>query len=302
MELRQLATFRTVAEQLSFTRAAEVLSYAQSSVTAQIQALEEEMGVPLFERLGKRVLLTGPGQRLLTYAEQLLRLAEEARSTVPDGPEPAGTLTIGAPESLCTYRLPPVLRQFRIRYPRVQLIFRPGICVEMRRAVVQGSLDVAFLMEETLAHGELTGRPLQPEPMLVLTHPEHPLAQRSRVTATDLEGEPVLLTEAGCPYRALFEGALAEVGVHPVTSLEFGSVEAIKQCVIAGLGLAILPAMAVAAEVAQGRLAALPWAGPDFTLITQVVWHHDKWLSPALRAFLDVTWEELAPGRASGAV
>src|SRR2546421_3651462 len=105
MDLRQLNTFRLVATTLSFTRAAAALSYAQSSVTAQIQSLEDELGVQLFDRLGRRVALTDAGLRLLRYADRLLDLAEEARAAVADGGDPLGSLCISAPETLCIYRL-----------------------------------------------------------------------------------------------------------------------------------------------------------------------------------------------------
>lgn len=110
MGLRHLQTFGAVAELLSFTRAAERLGYAQSSITGQVRALEEELGEPLFERLGKRVALTAAGRRLLPYAEKMLGLAGEARAAAAaqDG-RPRGTLTIGASESLCAFRLPAVL-------------------------------------------------------------------------------------------------------------------------------------------------------------------------------------------------
>src|SRR5215210_5308545 len=117
MELRQLETFRAVAGPLSFTRAAVTLGYAQSSVTAQIQALEAELGVALFDRLGRRVALTEAGQRLLEYADRLLSLADEARAAVAEGAEPAGTLTVGAPETVLTYRLPRVLQRYRATFP-----------------------------------------------------------------------------------------------------------------------------------------------------------------------------------------
>src|SRR5688500_4041002 len=107
MDLRQLNTFCTVAHALSFSRAATSLNYVQSSVTAQIQTLEDDLGVQLFDRMGKRVALTDAGKRLLLYAEKILRLAEEARSAVKTDEEPGGTVVVSAPESLCTYRLGP---------------------------------------------------------------------------------------------------------------------------------------------------------------------------------------------------
>jgi DNA-binding transcriptional LysR family regulator len=291
MELRQLHTFTAVAEQLSFTRAAEALSYAQSSVTAQIQALEAELGVPLFERLGRRVVLTEAGVRLRGYAARLIQLEAEARLAVPSATEPAGTLQIGAPESLCTYRLPPVLARFRERFPRVKLVFRPGNCTDLMRRVADGSLDVVFVLDEETSHPGVRSTPLRREPIRVLARPDHPLASRRGVTSQDLAGETILHTEADCAYRLMFDRALAESGVRPDVAVEFSSLEAIKQAAIAGMGLAVLPEVSVEAEIAMGRLAALDWRPDDFAVLTQVTWHKDKWLSPALTAFLTLVGE-----------
>ncbi len=293
MELRHLATFRTLASTLNFTQTAALLGYVQSSVSAQIQELEAELGVVLFDRLNKRVILTDEGQRLLVYAEKLLSLAEEARTALSVHTEPAGAVTISAPETLCTYRLPPVLHQFRATFPHIQVHFRPLSVPELRRSVLEGRVDVAFLLEEPLRAAGLIVEPLLREPLLVLSSPEHPLTQCIRVTPADLEGEPVLLTEVGCSYRNLFKRTLAKAGVYPTTNLEMSSVEAIKQCVMLGMGITVLPAVAVQAEVAQGRLVALPWSEPGFEVVTQLIWHREKWQSPALKAFLSLMREGL---------
>src|ERR1700747_2150200 len=123
-ELRQPPTFRTVAATLNLTRAAEALGDVQSSVTAQIKALEEELGVPLFDRLGRRVMLTDAGHRFLPFAEQALAAMEKGLLAVKAGSEPCGPLRISAPESIVTYRLPLLLRKFRRRFPHVEMIFR----------------------------------------------------------------------------------------------------------------------------------------------------------------------------------
>jgi DNA-binding transcriptional LysR family regulator len=293
MELRQLATFRLVATTLSFSRTAQILNYVQSSVTTQIQVLEEELGVRLFDRLGKRVALTDAGKRFLPYAEKILTLSEEARQVVRDGEVPTGTLTITAPETLCIYRLPALLRQFHDRFPQVKLIFRPLPFDNLWRSVSEGIVDIAFVIDEPLHVSTLVVEPLIIEPLLILATPNHRLVQLPSIQSDDLEGEPFLLTEVGCGYRVLLERALHEEGVHPTTNLEFNSVEAIKQCVMAAMGIAFLPAVTVAAEIAQDRLATLQWKGHDFQVVTQVLWHKDKWLSPALNAFLTVTREVL---------
>ncbi len=292
MDLRQLATFRAVATGLSFTRAAVELGYAQSSVSAQVQALESELGVPLFDRLGRRVTLTESGRRLLPYAERMLALAEETRGAVVGEVEPMGSVTFSAPETLCTYRLPVLLSTFRSRYPGVQLAFRPLPSADTRRAVSEGTVDVAFVLDEPVRGTGLSVERLVAETLLVLAPPCHRLARSPRVVPADLEGETVLLTEEGCTYRGLFLRALASEGVYPGAVLEFGSVEAIKQCVIAGMGVTVLPEVAVTAEVADGRLAVLRWH-EGLRMATQVVWHKEKWHPPAVRVFLGVSREVL---------
>lgn len=286
MELRHLSTFRAVVATGSFTRAAAVLGYAQSSVTAHIQALESELGVPLFDRLGKQVLLTAAGRSFSDYATRLLDLADEARTAVADPAAPAGTLTISAPESLCTYRLPAVLRAMRDRWPAVRVVFRSHRVEQLRRHVREGELDLAFVLEPPQPTAGLVVEPLNSEPIVLVGPPAHPLACAPAVHPADLAGVTMLLSGVGCAYRALFEEAITAAGVALRDILEFSSVEAIKQCVIADMGLAILPAITVQRERAQGSLAILPWAGPDLTVITQLVYHADKWQSPALRAFI----------------
>jgi DNA-binding transcriptional LysR family regulator len=294
VDLRQLATFQAVATTLSFTRAALALNYAQSSVTAQIQALEEELGVPLFDRLGRRVALTAAGQRLLVYAGRILTLADEARDAVAGDREPSGPLTVCVSETLTTYRLPPLLRTLRERYPKVRLLVRVLPVADIVPALRDGALDAALLLSEDAQPADMRAEPLLREPLLVVASPSHPLAQAASVSPADLDGEPLLLTETGCSYRARFERMLAQSGARPDSTLEFGSVEAIKQCVMAGMGIAVLPRMAVRAEIERGQLAALRWSEPDFAVTTHLLWRAGKWHSPALAAFFALARELLA--------
>ncbi len=293
MDLRQLATFRTVAGTLSFTRAALELNYAQSSVTAQIQALEEELGVRLFDRLGRRVVLTAAGNRLLVYAGRILKLADEARAAVAGDVEPSGTLTVSAFETLTTYRLPPMLRAFRERYPKVRLLLRTLPVGEVREAISDGTLDAALILDDGPSPADIAAEPLVREPLVVVSWPHHPLTNAERVTPADLDGEAMLLTEANCSYRVQLERALAQSGARPASSLEFSSVEAIKQCVMAGMGIAVLPLVAVRAEIERSELTALRWSEPDFAITTQLLWNAARWQSPALAAFLATVREVL---------
>lgn len=298
MELKTLATFRAAAATLSFTQTAAALGYVQSSVTAQIQQLERELGVPLFDRIGNRLALTDAGQRLLGYADRLLTLADEARAAVSTT-APVGTLSISAPETIVTYLLPSILAKFRQQHPTVCVRYVPTPIGELKRRVLEGQLDAAFLLEEPVSPGTLNVAPLRPEPLALIAAPAHPLAKKRRVQARDLAGEAVLLTETGCTYRNKFERALHAAHAHPGSlAQEFSSIEAIKRYAAAGLGIAALPSVAVEAEKKAKTLAILAWDGPQLTVHTQLVWSATRWTSPALSAFIETVktrpWESPA--------
>ncbi|WP_273841623.1 LysR family transcriptional regulator [Rubrobacter calidifluminis] len=301
VQIRQLKTFLVVARTLSFTRAASELGYVQSSVTAQIQALERELGVPLFDRMGRRVFLTDAGKRLLPYAERMLDLESEARLAVSGDGEPAGSVVLSASETHCAYRLPGLLSGFRRRHPRVDLKLKPSpvgaLDTGLRQSLACGEVDLAFVMEEPLPPEErLEVEPLVAEPATFVAAPGHDLAGRSGFGPEDLECRTVLVTEEGCAYRRVFERALSEAGVRRVTLLEFASVEAIKRCAEAGVGVGMVSRSSVTQEIDRGSLEELPWEGPGCGVLTQVVWRKDRWISPALGAFIEAAREALRCG------
>jgi len=310
LELRQVETFRAVAEELSFSRAAARLGYVQSSVSVQVAALERELGVPLFDRLGRRISLTEAGAVMLGYSRKLLALAEETREAVVDAGvgsgEVAGSLRVSAPETLLTYRLPGLLALFHERHPKVRLSVRPSAVGRLvgsaRRAVEEGRVDVAFVLDGPVGVPGLLVEPLLEEDVTVIAPTAHALASSALVSPKDLSGETVLLPEApesGCAYRGQFERQLGAAGVVPPEKMEFQSIEAVKQCVAAGMGVSVLPSVTVNAELGDGKLAALGWDKP-FEVLTQMVWHEERWKSPALRAFLDAAREVFpSPSRVS---
>ncbi|MFB7497691.1 LysR family transcriptional regulator [Streptomyces sp. NPDC056161] len=284
MEIRHLVTFQKVATLLSFTRAAEELSYAQSSVTTQIRALETSLGVELFDRLGGRIRLTPAGEKLLEYAEQILALADAARADVAGGDGPSGTLVIGTMESITSYRMPPLLEFFHHRYPKVHLSLRPSLCAETCHALRQGSFDIGFLMEQETRHQGLETVVLAEEPLVLVAAANHPLTQREELTLDDLRSASKLATEAGCAYRDLFEDELR--GAETMPFLEFGTIEAIKRGVGSGLGIALLPSVTVATELEKGEMTALPW-DPPFSVSTQLAWRSGRRLGRELKLFAD---------------
>jgi DNA-binding transcriptional LysR family regulator len=293
MEVRQLEIFRALAEELHFTKAAARVHCVQSNVTTQIRALEDELGAPLFDRLAKRVTLTDAGRRFLPYVEKVLSTIDEAHRVAAQSSIPAGPLRIGAPESVLTYRLPEVLNRFRKLYPKVELSFLPYSEQGVTTSLETGKLDLAVWMKDIVEHERLKSLRLRTERVLFITDPGHPLAARKKVWPQDLSGQTLLLTEAGCAYRKKLDQTLALMNIRPGNITEFSSVEAIKGCASLGMGLALLPEVAVAAEMARNQLVALRWAGAKMDIATHVVWHKDKWISPAFDAFVSVLQEML---------
>jgi DNA-binding transcriptional LysR family regulator len=304
MELRQLAAFREVARQSSFSRAAVRLGYVQSTVSAQIQALEVELGVRLFDRLGRTITLTGAGAALLPHAERLLELTDEARAAVAvavagEG-RLVGSIDVSAPETLLTYRLPGVLSRFRTLHPGVTIVLHPTpigrFRGETRRALAHGEVDLAFVLDTPLEVPGFMAERLLAEPISVIAPPGHRLASYRAVGPEDLHGEALLLPEApasGCAYRAQFERHVAEGNVSTDGALEFASIEAIKQCVVAGMGISVLPSIAVETEIASGRLARLQWREP-FDVSSQLVWNARRLIGPPMAAFIEVSRLTLA--------
>jgi DNA-binding transcriptional LysR family regulator len=288
MEVRQLQIFRTLAEELNFTRTAEKVHTVQSNVTAQIKALEEELGVPLFDRLGRRVTLTDAGRRFQPFAEQALAAMEQGERAIRNGTEPSGPLRISAPESQLTYRLPRVLRTFRRRFPNVEVAFRPHMGDALAFELETGKLDLVIDMCDAPSNPAHRSIRLQTERVSLFGDSSHPLTKRRTVKPADLAGQTLLLTEAGCGYRAKLDRVLALQNIRPGNITEFSSVEAMKQCVCVGMGLALLPAIVVTRELRQNLFKALHWAGPSLDIATHILWHKDKWVSPAMAAFLEL--------------
>ena len=294
MEVRQLQIFRTLAEELNFTRTAEKVHTVQSNVTAQIRSLEEELGVPLFDRLGRRVTLTDAGRRFRPFAEKALTAMEQGQRAIRAGAEPSGPLRIGSPESLLTYRLPPILHIFRQRFPHIELSFRPHMPEGLIAELESGKLDMVISMVDKVPNDALVSVPLRIEEVLLLGHASHPLTRKSEVHPSDLAGQTLLLTEQGCSYRAKLERILTLQNVRPGHITEFSSVEALKQCVTAAMGVGLLPRIVAERELRQRKLKVLRWVGPPLDIRTRILWHKDKWVSPEMAAFRDLVQRALA--------
>jgi DNA-binding transcriptional LysR family regulator len=289
MELTYLKTFCEVAKWGSFTRAAENLGYAQSSITTQIQRLEESYGAVLFERFGRSMRLTIAGEALLPYAKEVIRLHEESKEVVSK--QSRGTLSIGTIETLAAYYLPPYLQTYRQQYPDISIMIQPANEPFIIESVKEGTLDVGIILDPPFADPELHTQVLREEELVIIANPEHRFSQLSEIQVEDLAGEPLILTEDGCSYRAMLLKVLRHSEIDFKPSYEFGNLEAIKQCVVYGLGVALLPRIAVADDIQKQKLIAVPFNHPECRFYTQLVYSKKKWQSKAFIGFVDLIGE-----------
>ncbi len=296
MDIKQLQTFLTASKTLSFTQTAQLLDYAQSSITAQIKSLEEELGVVLFERLGKRITLTEEGQRLQQYAQKMLDLNMEMKKAVLNEQTQA-ILKIGAQESQCVYRLPSVLQQFQKSHPQVKIIFKPVHTTEIAKDLLQsGNLDIAFITDAYKETPMLHRERLIQEQLVFVGAPIDSNEERAVFSLQQLSNETMLLTESGCSYRNQLEVQLQQEGALPIQMIEFASIEAIKQCVMAGLGISFLPKMVVEKELENRCLIELDTSVNLADIFTDIAWHKNKHISPYLADFIEIamkTYKEL---------
>jgi DNA-binding transcriptional LysR family regulator len=297
MEIRHLRTFKKVATLLSFNKAAEELHYAQSSVSAQIQALEGELEVRLFDRLGRGILLTEAGERLLPYARKMLDLSEEARSHILGATVPEGNLTIRVPESMAVWRLPQVVARFHGQFPKVRLTFTTCAHEGLQKDLRKGVTDLAFLLAEGIQAGDLETQILGIENIVMVAAPAHPLAAVSPLQLKHLAGQSLLFSKVDCSYRRIFEETLKREKIPVEKTLIFHSVAALKACVMAGLGVTILPEAAVFHDIAQEKLVVLPCEEGTFEVAILMIWYKEKWLSPALQAFMKMVTDAMKESR-----
>jgi DNA-binding transcriptional LysR family regulator len=286
MELAYLQTFCEVARRRSITRAAEELGYAQSSVTIQIQKLEKEYGAPLLERHGRQMRLTPPGEKLFALAIQMLELYDQSKETVAG--YAGGTLVIGAIDSLSAYFLPPYLQQLRQLFPELTIQLHPDQESNIVSKVKDGEYDIGLLLDAKKADSALRCEPIREEPLVLVAPNSHSLANMTHMELNDLNGAELIMSEESCMYRGMFEKVLREGDITFTALFELGNPEAVKQCVMNGLGLALLPQMVVADELSQGRLVALPFTHPDIRFDLQYMIHPRKWMSQPLETFIQL--------------
>jgi DNA-binding transcriptional LysR family regulator len=258
VETRQLRTFMTIVDMESFTRAGHRLGLSQSAISQQLGALERQLGVKLLVRAGAGARPTPAGEILLQYARQILHKLEEAQRVLVDyETNGAGVVRIGAGGAACHYLLPPVLKEFRDRYPRLELRVLSGHTRLTVERLLAGELDIG-LITLPVSQAKLRITDVGRDELVAIAPAAHPWAGRKRIQPADVAGQPLLIYERRSQTFQLIERVLLEAGVFPHIAMEMDHLEAVTEMVRVGLGIAIVPRWAIRTEVQRGEVLALP--------------------------------------------
>src|SRR5271166_1809860 len=286
INLNQLRIFQAVTETHSFTRAAEVVHLTQPGISKHIKQMEEHYGVPLFDRLGKKVALTQAGEILLEATHEIMasmRAAEQRIEEVKGSR--GGKLVIGASFPLGMYVLPQILAAFRKQYPAVEVSVDISLSEKIVAKILANRLDVG-LMSPGTNDPRLVSKQFMTDELIAIAPSHHRWSKKKKIRPEELLGETFIVAARGAGTRAVVEERLKEKGIVLSNVVDFGNMEGVKRAVEAGLGVSIQSKSVVEREISDGTLAGVSLVGIDVKLARSYIYRKDKHLSSAAKAFL----------------
>jgi DNA-binding transcriptional LysR family regulator len=254
VDLRQLEILQAIADTGSFTACGRKLHVSQSAISRQILLLEEELGEPLFLRIGRQVRMTPAAESLVQLGQRVFLDVRETVGAITDRTRDLrGTLRLSGGMTVCLYVFPPLLKHLKRVHPMLDVRLTVATAGRSVQEIRGGRID-AGLLTLPVEESDLVTVPVLREELLVVTTPTHPLAKRRRVAPKDLEGLPFVLFEIGSATRKVIDSFFAVEGIEPTVVMDTENVEIIKAMVKTGLGIGIVPYQAVAREVRAGQL------------------------------------------------
>jgi len=287
MEIRNLVTFLKAVELQNFFQVSQALDYVPSTVTMQIKALEDELGSPLFDRLGKKIQLTEFGLAFLPYANRIIALNEEALALTHKQKEPRGLVRCGSIESYLSNVLVYNLPIFAKLHPQISVSMRQSNSMPLFKMLKQGELDLIFCINDDLVDPDFYCVFQRPEPLIFAASRKNKLATARNISLEEILAQPLILSEASGRYRKILDILATDHGlkVNPLMGLE--NVGVIRKLVANNLGITFLPKYCLKREIIQKHIVALDVQENVRPLLLQIFYNKNKWVSPALKAFIE---------------
>jgi len=302
LNFHQLYIFQTVANHLSFSRAAEALDITQPAVSIQVQELERFLGITLFHRRPRGLRITEAGEAVLAYSQQIFALSGRLLETVQEMENlQSGHLVLGASTTPGEYVLPIVVGRFRQIYPGIHVELVIGNTRTIIQRILNRDMDLGMVGEHVDEYSdELEMVDYQDDEIVLVAAPSHPAANSGRLTAQQVVDSGLVAREEGSATRRSAEGQFQKLGVVPMIAIELGSNQAVKQAAMAGGGIGVISRLGITAELRAGMLTVLDVEGWDCRRPLTLIQPRDRYLSPSQRAFREFLMAErpsLAEGR-----
>jgi DNA-binding transcriptional LysR family regulator len=287
LNFNQLRIFYHAAKNLNYTRAAGELFITQPAVTAQVKSFEEYCGLKLFKKKGRRIHLTDEGRSLFEYAEIIFKYEKEIENTIDDMRElKRGVLSLGTTKAYARYFMPTMITTFHKNYPKIRIELNEGSSLDMIHSLLDFKIEVAVIAKAE-ENPRVNFFPFSREEMAVIVAPDHPLAGKKAIAFARLAPEPFIMKEKGSGTRKLVEQLFTKEACTPNILMETSNMEFIKQLVQRGEGVSFLVREAVAADLDEKKLTAVPLKGPKVYLDVSIAYLKDQVLAPPAKAFVD---------------
>lgn len=292
MDLKYLYTFKSIVDEGNFTKAAKKLNYTQSTITFQIGQLEQELSAQLFEKVGRRMVLTKAGLQLVPYVEEVLASVSKLRQFENDLTECQGDLVIGVAETQLCYKLPNVLKRFHEKAPKARLFLKSMNCYEIRDSLIDGTLDLGIFYEDVEGFGSrLSTYALGEYPLTLVSSPELRFKYSDFITTDQRISVPFIINEKNCIFRQIFEKYLVESSIILDHTIELWSIPTIKNLVKSNVGVSFLPKFTVQEELDNGELVEIDTRISGNSISAICAHHENKWVSPLMKVFIDLCLE-----------
>lgn len=287
MELKNIETFIHVAEQNSFTKAAEKLGYTQAAVSFQIKQLENSLNVVLFERVNHKVNLTQKGREILELAHRMMAINNDMKKTADETKELSGKIRIAMAESLCNCLFWDNYSSFHTQYPNINLKIIAASTEEMFRLAKQNDADLIFTLDKHIYDSNYIIEKEYPIKTHFVASSANPLCKKKNITINDLIECPFILTEKGMSYRKALEEYLSALSYEINPFLEIGNTDLICHLIEQNMGISFLPDFATEEYIKSGKICTLDVEAFTADIWIQVLYHRDKWVTPEMKCVMD---------------
>lgn len=288
MDTKNLLAFKTIVQMGSYQKAADVLGYTPSTITFQIKQLEQELSLQLFEKIGRRMVLTEAGQNILPIVDEILQSCDIISNYGRTLEETEGTLTVAMPETLLIYRMQEVLHDFKEQAPNVNLYVYIGNCDKVRDDVLKGSVDIGIHYDVCQDHSSICCEKIGEHHACLVTYPELDENEMDFISPDQTKRVSMINYYADSIFQEKIEEYLKGKNIVISTMMELWSVEAIKKNVMNQLGIAYLPQDSVAEEIEKGTLKKIKTDIDDMPIDVVCEFHKNKWMSPQMELFLEL--------------